>query len=121
MAHRERGVGRSPVRCRVCGPGPRHLVTTGVALWTVAITYLVIAAGILWATERTRSGSRLAACVLLGLFVLAKLVDVQPLRAGALWSVIIIIALANGIWGTFALARTRREALLVPPAPPKHR
>jgi hypothetical protein len=96
------------------------LVASGGRLWGIALFLLVIAAGILYAAERARAGSRVAACVLLVLFVLAKLVDGRPLWAGALWSLIFLGAFANGVWGTFALAATRRDALLVPPAPSRH-
>ena len=95
------------------------MVTSGGRLWGVTIFFLLIAAGIYYAAERTRVGSRVAACALVALFVVAKLVDDRPLWAGALWSLIILGALANGVWGTFALAAARRDALLVPPAPPR--
>jgi hypothetical protein len=95
------------------------MVASGGRSWGPTIFFLLIAAGIFYASERTRAGSRVAACVLFALFVLAKLVDDRPLWAGALWSLIILGALANGVWGTFALAATRRDALLVPPTPPR--
>ena len=91
--------------------------------WASAAVLVVIAAGLLIATERMRHGSRAAACVLLSLFLAAKLgawaLGGEPLWRGALWSVIILGALANGVWGTFALAAVRRDAALVPPAPPR--
>jgi hypothetical protein len=93
------------------------MVASGGRLWGTTILFLLIAAGIFYAAERTRAGSRVAACALVAMFVLAKLVDARPLWAGALWSLIILGALANGVWGTFALAATRRDAHLVPPAP----
>lgn len=89
--------------------------------WISAIVLLLFAAGLLYATERMRRGSRAAAIVLLGLFIATKLADWliggAPVYAGALWTLIILGALVNGVWGTIALARVRREAALVPPAP----
>ena len=92
--------------------------------WLAAVSILAaMAAGILFATERMRRGGRLAACILLGLFVGAKLLSWlaggQPLWSGALWTVLIFCALANGVWGTFALAAVKRDAAHVPPAPPR--
>jgi hypothetical protein len=92
--------------------------------WLAATSILAaMAAGIFFATERMRRGSRLAACILLGLFGGAKLLSWlaggQPLWSGALWTVLIFSALANGVWGTFALAAVRRDAAHVPPAPPR--
>jgi hypothetical protein len=70
-----------------------------------------------------RRGSRLAACLLLVLFIAAKLSDWLlagvPWWHGALWTVIIAGALSNGVWGTFALAAVQRAAAQVPPAPPR--
>lgn len=92
--------------------------------WLAASVILAaMAAGILFATERMRRGSRAAACILLGLFVSAKLnswlAAGAPLWSGALWAVLIFCALANGVWGTFALAAVKRDAEHVPPAPPR--
>ncbi|MFL5606009.1 MAG: hypothetical protein ACJ8AD_06150 [Gemmatimonadaceae bacterium] len=95
------------------------VLTSRGQLWGVTLFFLLIAGGILYAAERTRAGSRVAACSLLAFFVVAKLTDGRPLWAGALWTVIIVAALGNGVWGTFALAAARRDALLVPPAPPR--
>ena len=97
------------------------LLRRGSPDWGSAIILLLFAGGLLYASERLRAGSRAAAIVLLVLFVLTKLVDWlvggAPLYAGALWTIIILGALGNGVWGTFALAKVRREAELVPPAP----
>jgi hypothetical protein len=92
--------------------------------WLAASVILAaMAAGILFAPERMRRGSRAAACIVLGLFVSAKLnswlAAGEPLWSGALWAVLIFCALANGVWGTFALAAVRRDAEHVPPAPPR--
>ena len=97
------------------------LLRRGDPDWLSAASLSLMAAGILFATERMRRGGRVAACVLLGLFVTAKLsswlVGGTPLWQGALWTVVIFGALANGVWGTFALAAVQRDAEHVPPAP----
>lgn len=99
------------------------LLRSGGPDWASTIVLALLAGGIVFATERMRRGSRIAACLLLLLFVAAKLSDWLlggvPLWHGALWSVIIAAALANGVWGTFILAAVQREAALVPPAPPR--
>jgi hypothetical protein len=99
------------------------LLRRGGPDWASTVVLLLFAAGLLYATERMRRGSRAAAVVLLVLFVATKLADWllahAPLYSGALWTIIILGALVNGVWGTFALARVRREAALVPPAPPR--
>ena len=99
------------------------LLRRGGPDWVSMIILLIIAGGLLFATERMRKGSRAAAISVLGVVILTKLVDWlvagSPVYAGALWMVIILGALANGVWGTFILARVRREAALVPPAPPR--
>jgi hypothetical protein len=73
-----------------------------------------VAAIILVATWRLGHGSRLAAIALLALNLLAKLstwaYGGESLWAGAIWSVILIGAFANGFWGTFALATIARES-----------
>jgi ribose/xylose/arabinose/galactoside ABC-type transport system permease subunit len=89
--------------------------------WSSAIIMAVLAAAILGGSELLRRGSRAAASLLLGLFVLAKLsswlLAGEPLWHGVLWTVIITAALVNGVWGTFELAAVRREAATIPPAP----
>jgi hypothetical protein len=99
------------------------LVQGGVANWPGVVVLLLFAAGIAFAAERMKKGSQVAAVLLLCLFIVAKLgawwLGGERWYAGALWAVIIIGALINGIWGTFALAQIRREAQLVPPAPPR--
>jgi hypothetical protein len=84
------------------------------------VVLALLAAGLLFAAEKVRHGSRAASVVLLLLFVLIKLLDWlggTPIYTGALWAIIIVGALVNGVWGTFALARIRRDAELIPPAP----
>ena len=99
------------------------LLRRGGPDWLSATVLLIIGAGLLFTTERLRHGSRAAAIVLLSLVVITKLADWlllgAPLYAGALWTIIIIGAMVNGVWGTVALARVRAEAALVPPAPPR--
>ena len=99
------------------------LLQRGQPNWVGALVLAVIAGAILFATERMRRGGRVAACILLALFVGAKLLSWlaggAPLWSGALWTVLIFCALANGVWGTFALAAVRRDAEHVPPAPPR--
>ena len=101
------------------------LLQRGQPNWAGALVLAVIAGAILFATERMRRGNRAAACTLLGLFVGAKLLSWlaggAPLWSGALWTVLIFCALANGVWGTFALTAVKRDAEHVPPAPPRPR
>lgn len=89
--------------------------------WVAAIAMAVMTVGLLVATQRMKHGSRVAGCVLLTGFVLAKLGDWllggQPLWRGIFWTIVIAGGLVNGVWGTFALAAVRREAASVPPAP----
>ena len=91
--------------------------------WGAALYFVILAAGILVTTEQMKRGSRLAACLLFGLFAAAKvsawLMQGQSLGSGLLWTVLIAGGLANGIWGTFELAAVQRDALRVPPAPPR--
>lgn len=93
--------------------------------WASIAVLLLIAAAVLFSTERMRRGDRAAACALLGVFVLAKLaawlLNGEPLWHGLVWTLIIVGALANGVWGTFELAAVRRAAADVPPAPPRSR
>jgi hypothetical protein len=99
------------------------LLRRGGPDWASAVLLALLAGGLLFATEQMRGGSRVAAVVLLALFIATKLASWllggAALWHGALWTVIIAGALGNGVWGTFALARVRQEAALVPPAPPR--
>jgi hypothetical protein len=91
--------------------------------WTGGLVLALIAVWIFVASELLRRGSRIAAILLLLAFVSAKLanwlVAGAPIYSGALWTLIVGGALANGAWGAFELAAARREAALIPPAPPK--
>ena len=91
--------------------------------WTGATVLALSAIWLLVASELLRRGSRIAAIFLLVAFLAAKLATWlfggSPIYSGALWSVIIVGALANGVWGAFELAAARREAALIPPAPPR--
>ena len=75
---------------------------------------LIVAGIVLVATFRVSRGSRPAAVALFILYLLAKLSSWkfggESLWAGALWSVILIGAFGNGIWGTFELAAIARES-----------
>lgn len=89
--------------------------------WVGAIAMAIVTAGLLLATQRMKHGSRVAGCILLTLFILAKLsawlIGGQPLWHGLFWTIVIAGGLMNGVWGTFALAAVRRDAVDVPPAP----
>jgi hypothetical protein len=93
------------------------------ANWIGAVILALIAVWILVASELLRRGSLIASILLFASFVAAKLaawlVAGEPIYAGALWTIIIAGALANGVWGAFELARVRRDAALIPPAPPR--
>ena len=93
------------------------------ANWIGAAILALIAVWILVASELLRRGSRIAALLLFVSFLAAKLgawlVGGEPIYAGALWTVIIAGALANGVWGAFELAAVQRDAALIPPAPPR--
>ncbi len=93
--------------------------------WGAALTLSIIAAGILVASELLRRGSRAAAIILFLAFVGAKLgawlLAGEPIYQGALWTVVIAAALANGVWGAFALAEVRRKAAQIPPVPARNR
>ena len=91
--------------------------------WVGAVILALIAIWILVASELLRRGSRVAALLLLLAFLSAKLanwlVAGDPIYSGLLGTVVVIGALANGVWGAFELAAVRREAALIPPAPPR--
>jgi hypothetical protein len=82
--------------------------------WIGALVLLVMAVSVLLATWRLGRGSRAAAVSLLCLYLFAKLsswkLGGESLSAGALWSVLLIGAFGNGIWGTFELAAIARES-----------
>jgi hypothetical protein len=90
------------------------LVYSGIAQWTSAAILFAIALIVLALSELLRRGSRTAALLLVAAVVAAKLRSWlyahEPLRYGAVWTIIVLIALANGVWGTFELAAARRDA-----------
>ena len=76
---------------------------------------ILLLAGVVLATSwRVSRGSRAAAVGLLALYLVMKLSSWkfggESLWAGALWSVLLIGAFCNGIWGTFELAAIARES-----------
>ncbi|HEV7705630.1 MAG TPA: hypothetical protein VGO46_15135 [Gemmatimonadaceae bacterium] len=99
------------------------LVSGGIAerRWVEATMLVLLAASILVATEQMKRGSRLVACLLFALFAAAQFSEWRTQGrsslSGVFWAVLIAGGLANGIWGTFALAKVQHDALGVPPAP----
>ena len=88
--------------------------------WLTAAVVLCLALGLLGGAELVRRGSRVAAVLLVVLYLGLKAVDVAsgtPVWHGALVSLIVLGALLNGVWGTASLATVQRDALTVPPAP----
>jgi hypothetical protein len=82
--------------------------------WIGGAVILILAGVVLVATWRVSRGSRPAVVALFLLYLLAKLsswkLGGELLWAGALWSVLLIGAFGNGIWGTFELAAIARES-----------
>jgi len=127
--HRRAGLrGREAVARRRINSGVRAGRVLGIVWGLASIVPLALreprslavsiafVAGILLATERMRRGSRVAACVLLalsGFVAIASgvLITVRVLFAG------LTVMFANGVWGAFALARVRRDAGHISPAP----
>lgn len=99
------------------------LLRRGGPDWITASIIVMLAAALVYAAQRMSGGSQVASRLLLVLFVLIKISDWmltdQPIYAGLLWNVIVFCALCNGVWGTYNLASVRRDALTVPPAPPR--
>jgi hypothetical protein len=97
------------------------LLRTGGPNWGTVVVLLVLAAALVVAAQLMSRGSRTAACLALGLFVLVKLSDWllvgNPLWAGLIWTIIFLGALGNGVWGTFSLVAVKRDAVSVPPGP----
>jgi len=96
---------------------------TGGPSTTTVVSQLIYGAIVLFAAERAGRGGRWAAAFLLGLFLLnlalISAIGAQSLTDGIVLKLAITFCLAQGVWGTFALARVQRDALLVPPAPPR--
>lgn len=97
------------------------IVYAGVPQWSSAAILLGIALAVLALSEWLRRGSRVAALLLFAAVLAAKLRSWlyahEPLSYGAVWTIIVLIAVANGVWGTFELAAARRDAARIPPAP----
>jgi hypothetical protein len=91
--------------------------------WLAVAVLLLLALAVLGLSEMLRRGNLLAAGLLLGAFLLAKLsawlLAGEPWWHGIFWTLLIAGALANGLWGSFAMAAIRREAATIPPAPPR--
>jgi hypothetical protein len=88
--------------------------------WISTTILVLLALSMFVAGEFLRRGSRTAAILLVIAFVAAKLLSWlggDPIYAGALWTIIILGALLNGVWGAFELTAVKREAATVPPAP----
>lgn len=96
------------------------LVYSGVPQWRSAAILLTLALAVLVLSEWLRRGSRVAAVLLLSAVVGAKLRSLlfahEALTYGGVWTVILLVATANGVWGAFALAAARRELMQLSPA-----
>ena len=87
---------------------------TAPGLLVAAVT-IGITAAMVYGIHRMRQGSRTAACVVLGAALLISLA--RGIAELDVFDAIVIALLANGAWGVFQLARVRRDAEHVPPAP----
>ncbi len=80
----------------------------------VAAGIICVTAVLVYGIHRMRQGSRAAACAVVGAVLL------MSLGSGInLFNAIVLALVANGAWGVFQLARVRRDAEHVPPAPMK--
>jgi hypothetical protein len=99
------------------------LLQKGAPNWVGTFILVLVAIWILVASELLRRGSRVAAVLLLLAYLAAKLttwlVAGEPVYSGLFWNIVIVGALANGVWGAFELKAVQREAALIPPAPPR--
>lgn len=90
------------------------IVYSGSPQWRSAAILLALALAVLALSEGLRRGSRIAALLLFSGVIAAKLRSWlyahEPLTYGAIWTIILLTALANGVWGTFELAAARRDA-----------
>ena len=81
--------------------------------WLPAVLTLVICAAVYFAAQRVQRGSRAAAIFLLALFILDRVVTWSIGRArwyeGGLLFLVILFCFAQGVWGTFVLAREQRR------------
>ena len=102
------------------GIGP--LLRRGGPAWPDVVLGLVLAAAALVLAQRILRGSRGAAVALLVGYLVAKALMVlagEPWYQGLLVTTVVVFGLSQGIWGATSLAAVRREAPLVPPAPPR--
>jgi hypothetical protein len=95
------------------------IVYSGVPDWRSAATLFALALVALGLAEWMRRGSRVAAVLLLSAVIGAKLRSWlyahEPFWYGGVWTIVLLAAMANGVWGTFALAAARRDASRLPP------
>jgi hypothetical protein len=75
-----------------------------------------ICAAMVFGIHRMRRGSRVAACAVVAVPVVLKLLSAHPLL-WSFWDVAVVAVLANGAWGAFQLGAVRRDAAGLPPAP----
>ena len=98
----------------IVGPGP--------PLWRAGISLGIWSAGMVIAAERIENGGRLDAALLFAVFFLGDVVRwLSGRHSGVLSlliSVVVLFALGNAVWGTFALERIRRERETVPDVDP---
>ncbi len=74
-----------------------------------------VSAAMTYGIHRMRQGSRGAAIAVVGAALLMSLS--RGLAGFGVLDAIVLALLANGAWGVFGLARVRRDAEHVPPAP----
>jgi hypothetical protein len=96
------------------------VIGPGGPQWRVAISFAGWAAGLIIAAPRIESGSRGDAVALFAVFLVGDLVRWLT-GHGSFWSgvlsVLVLLALGNAVWGTFALARIEHEKAEIPPVP----
>jgi hypothetical protein len=90
------------------------IVYSGEPQWKSAAILMVLALIVLALSEALRRGSRVAALLLVLAVVAAKLRSWlyarEPLSQGAVWTIVVLAALLNGVWGTFELAAAKKQA-----------
>lgn len=96
------------------------VVKRSPAIFVAAGVNVAICAGMAWGIYRMRAGSRAAAVSVVGFGVLTSALAAVAHRFGVI-DAVALAALVNGAYGVFELARVRRDAALVPPAPPRAR
>lgn len=94
------------------------IVYSGEPQWRSAAILFTLALALLALSEWLRRGSRIAALLLLLVVVAAKLRSWlyahEPLTHGAVWTIVVLAALVNGVRGTFELAAAHRDASTIP-------